>query len=106
MDNAAQRLHRSSFAQGQVQRVDMTAAHVEHAADIAVARHDFTDALLVHQLQLGMAVALPQALLRLQVAHLLGRQGSEHAAVLQVALNVVPGHALPDDAPAFEGHMA
>lgn len=82
------------------------AAHVEHATDIAVARNHFTDALLVHQLELVVAEAFPQALLRLQVAHLLAGEGGEHATVFQVALDVVFGHALTNDAPAFEGHVA
>ncbi|MNN44766.1 hypothetical protein D3C81_1590720 [compost metagenome] len=53
-----------------------------------------------------MAEAFPQALLRFQVAHLLGGQGGEHATVFQIALDVVLGHALTDDASAFEGHLA
>ncbi|VVN33310.1 hypothetical protein PS631_05049 [Pseudomonas fluorescens] len=84
----------------------MAAAHVEHATYIAFARDHFTDALLVHQLQLGVAIAFPQAFLRFQVGHLLGRDGREYAAVLEVALDVVLGYALADDSPAFEGHRA
>ncbi|MNT19516.1 hypothetical protein D3C72_1547780 [compost metagenome] len=86
--------------------MDVAAAHVEHAAQVLIAIDDFTNALLVHQFQLGMAEALPQAFLRFQVAHLLGGQGSEYATVFQVALDVVLGHALTDDAPALESHVA
>ncbi|MNH30386.1 hypothetical protein D3C79_906780 [compost metagenome] len=106
VDLAAQRLDGCGFAQRQVQWVDMAAAHVEHATQVLVAIDHFTNALLVHQFQLGVAEAFPQALLRFQVAHLLGGQGGEHATVFQIALDVVLGHALTDDAPAFEGHLA
>ncbi|MNP49741.1 hypothetical protein D3C76_1439480 [compost metagenome] len=86
--------------------MDVATAHVQHAADVTVAGHHFTDAFLVHQLQLVVAKALPQALLRLQVAHLLGGQGGEYATVLEIALDVVLGDTLTNDAPAFERHMA
>ncbi|MNZ51554.1 hypothetical protein D3C78_693700 [compost metagenome] len=63
VNHAAQGLHGRGFAQGEVQRVDVAAAHVEHAADVAVGSDDFTDALGVHQFQLGVAKALPELLL-------------------------------------------
>ncbi|MNQ82802.1 hypothetical protein D3C85_978650 [compost metagenome] len=53
-----------------------------------------------------MAVALPQLLLGLQVLHLLLGERSEHAAVLQVALDVVLLDAVADDAAALERHLA
>ncbi|MNO85905.1 hypothetical protein D3C76_772890 [compost metagenome] len=106
VNHAAQGFHGRGFAQGEVQRVDVAAAHVEHAADVAVGSDDFTDAFGVHQFQLGVAEALPELLLRLQVAHLLGAECGEHATVLQVALDVVLGDALANDAAAFEGHLA
>ncbi|MNQ99264.1 hypothetical protein D3C85_1149900 [compost metagenome] len=106
VNGAAERFHRGGFTQGQVQRVNMTAAHVEHAADILVRRHDFTDATLVHQLQLGVAEALPQTLLRFQVAHLLGGEGGKHTTILQVALDIIFSDAFTDNTPALEGHLA
>ncbi|MCY1526586.1 hypothetical protein D9M68_616200 [compost metagenome] len=106
VDHATQGLGRGGFAQGQVQRVDVAAAHVQHAADVIVGRGDFTNALGVQHLQLGMTVALPQLLLRLQMLHLLRGEGCEHAAVLQVALDVVLLDAVADDAAALERHLA
>ena len=100
IDDAAQRLDRRSFAQRQVQRVDVTAAHVEHAADVAVRRPRPRGCALVHQFQLVVAETLPKALLRFQVAHLLAGERGENAAVLQVALDVVLGRALANDTPA------
>ncbi len=106
VDSAAERLHRRRFAEGEVQRMDVAAAHVKHATYIVVGRHHLADALGVHDLQLVVAVAFPQLFLRAQVIHLLLGEGGEHPAVLQVALDTVAGHALADDAPAFEGHLA
>ncbi|MND64867.1 hypothetical protein D3C80_562150 [compost metagenome] len=106
VDHATQGLGRGGFAQGQVQRVDVAAAHVQHAADVAVACDYFTDALLVHQLELVVAKAFPQALLRLQVAHLFRGDGCEHATVFQVALDIVLGDTLTNDAATFECHLA
>ena len=53
-----------------------------------------------------MTKALPKTLLRFQVTHLLGCQGSEHTAVLQVALNVVLGYALANDPATLESHLS
>ncbi|MOA28093.1 hypothetical protein D3C78_1490170 [compost metagenome] len=105
MDRAAERLDCRRFAQRQVQRVDVPTAHVEHATDVLIARNHFANAALIEQFQLRMTEALPEALLRFQVAHLFGRQRGEHAAVLQVALNVVLGHALANDPATFECHL-
>jgi hypothetical protein len=63
VDNAAQLLYRSGFAQCQVQRVDVAAAHVQHAADVLVGCHDAAHVVLAQQLQLLVAVAFPQGLL-------------------------------------------
>src|SRR5690606_38886036 len=106
MDHAAQRLHRRGFAEGEVERMDMAASPVEHAADVALACHHLAYALFVERLQLMVAVACPQRLLRLQVLHLLGVEGSEDAAVLQVAIDAVAGHVLANDPAAFERHGA
>ncbi len=55
---------RGRFAQRQVERVDMPAAAVEQAADVALAGHAAADRLAIQQLQLGVAVALPERFLR------------------------------------------
>src|SRR5471032_1711989 len=81
------------------------AAHVKHAADILITTYHFADATLIHQLKLRVTETFPQALLRLQVTHLLGRDGGEHATVLQVALDIIFGHPLTNDPPTFERHL-
>ncbi|MNI51252.1 hypothetical protein D3C73_1059640 [compost metagenome] len=105
VDRTAQRLDGRRFAQRQVQRVDVAATHVEHTAHVLLAIHHFADAILIHQLELRVTVALPQTLLRLQVTHLLGRHRRKHTAVLQVTLNIVFGDPLTNDAPTFERHL-
>ena len=105
IDRAAQGFHSRGFTERQVERVDMATAHVQQTPHIVVTGHHLADAALVQQLQLRMAVALPQALLRLQVAHVLAVEGGEHATVLQIALDLILGHALTDDPAAFKGHL-
>src|SRR5690606_15039786 len=106
VNDAAQGFERRRLAQRQIQGVDMAALAVQHTADVALAGHYITDALAVQQLQVGVAVALPQALLLLQVAHLPGGEGGEHAAILEIAGNAVATDPLADDAGALEGHLA
>ena len=53
-----------------------------------------------------MPVALPELLLPLQMGHLSGGEGGEHAAVLQVAADAVAGDEFAQDASALEGHLA
>src|SRR5471030_3213399 len=105
INSAAQRLDSGCFTERQVQRMNVPAAHVEHAADILVAAHHFTDALLVQQLKLRVTEALPQTLLGFQMTHLLGRDGGEHTAVLQVALDIIFGDPLTNDPPTFKRHL-
>lgn len=83
----------------------MAATHVQQPADIVVTGHDLANATLVQQLQLCMAVALPQAFLRLQMVHVLAVECREHAAVLQVALDLVLGDPLANDPAALERHL-
>src|SRR5690606_6292042 len=52
INNAAEAFYGCGFAESQVQRVDMAAAHVEHAADVVFGLDHFTDALGIHDLQL------------------------------------------------------
>src|SRR5690606_3429582 len=59
----------------------------------------------IQQLQLGIAVALPELFLSLQMAQLPGSEGGKHAAVLEVAVDAVPFDALADDARALESHQ-
>lgn len=106
VDNATQGFNGCRFTQCEIEWMDMPAAHVEHAALIQVTGDDFANATLIQQFQLGVAVALPQALLRLQMAHLLAGDGSEHSAILQVALDLILGDPLTNDPAAFEGHLA
>ncbi|MNS16661.1 hypothetical protein D3C72_483180 [compost metagenome] len=101
----AQGLDRRRFTQRQVKRMDMTATHVEHPADVLIASHHFADAALIHQLKLGVPETLPQALLGFEMTHLLGGHRGEHATVLQVALNVVPGDPITNDSPTLERHL-
>ncbi|MNP07954.1 hypothetical protein D3C76_1000040 [compost metagenome] len=105
MDDATQRLHGRRFAQRQIKRMDMPATHVEHPPDILIASHDVADTALIHQLQLRVPESFPQTLLRFQVIHLFGRDGGKHAAVLQIALDVVPGHPITNDPPTLERHL-
>src|SRR3990167_10079816 len=53
-----------------------------------------------------MAIAFPQLLLCFQVFHLLGCDSGKHAAILEVALDVVLGYPLANDPAAFERHLA
>ena len=85
--------------------MNVPATHVEHAADVLIAVHDFTDATLIHQLKLRMTETFPQALLGFQMAHLLGGDGGEHATVLQVALDIIFGDPLTNDPPTLERHL-
>ncbi|MCY1363949.1 hypothetical protein D9M69_507320 [compost metagenome] len=105
VDQAAEGFHSRGFTQGQIERMDVTTAHVQHAADIVVGGDDFTDALGVQQFQLVVAEAFPELLLGFQVTHLLLGEGCEYTAVLQVALDVVLLDAVANDAAAFEGHV-
>ena len=105
MNHTAQRLHRRSLAQRQVQGMDVAAAHVEHAADILITGHHLMNAALVHQFQLGVPVSLPELLLRFQMAHLLVGDGCKHAAILQVALNLILGHPITNDRGTFKCHL-
>ncbi|MNZ70504.1 hypothetical protein D3C78_888440 [compost metagenome] len=105
VDRPAQGLDRRRFTQRQVERVDVAATHVQHPADVLITRHHFANAALIHQLELGVAESLPQALLRLQMTHLLGGHRGEHATVLQIALDVVPGDPLTNDPATFKRHL-
>ncbi|MNE94639.1 hypothetical protein D3C80_1926300 [compost metagenome] len=59
INHPAQRLHSRRFAQRQVERMNMPAAHIEHAAHILIASHHLANAPLIQQLQLGMPETLP-----------------------------------------------
>ncbi|MNF14154.1 hypothetical protein D3C80_2162540 [compost metagenome] len=50
VNHPAQGFNGSRLTERQVERVDMAATHVEHAADIVVGRHHFADAFGVEQL--------------------------------------------------------
>ncbi len=105
-DTPAQGLDSSGFAQCQIERMDMATAHVQQAANIAFACDACPDAAFVEQLQLRVAVALPQALLRLQMVHLPGRQRRKYTAVLEIALDAIARHTVADDTSPFECHGA
>ncbi|MNN61738.1 hypothetical protein D3C81_1769890 [compost metagenome] len=60
---------------------------------------------MIHQLELSVAESLPQTLLGLEMTHLLGSHGGEHATVLQIALNVVGGNPLANDPSTLERHL-
>ncbi|MNX99990.1 hypothetical protein D3C86_1324690 [compost metagenome] len=105
VNRATQGLDRRRFTQRQVKRMDVAATHVEHPADVLITSHYFANAALIHQLKLGMSETLPQALLGFEMPHLLGGHRGEHATVLQVALNAVPGDSLTNDSPTLERHL-
>ncbi len=105
-DLAAQADDGAGFAQGQVQRVDVAALHVQQAADVVLGADFAVDLRLVEHLQVVIAQALPVALLFRQALELLVVQGGEDATGAVVALDVVVLDALADDVGAFEDHAA
>ena len=105
MDGGAEALGRRRFAQHQVERMDMAAAMIDHPAGIDAGAYDGRDASAVDHLELGMAVAFPNRLLVLQLPHLARGEGSEKAALDQIAGDAVFRRALADDVAAFEGHV-
>ncbi|MNG42164.1 hypothetical protein D3C84_1318440 [compost metagenome] len=52
-----------------------------------------------------MTETLPQPLLGFQVPHLLGSDGREYAAILQVALDIIFGNPLANDPSTLERHL-
>ncbi len=83
----------------------MAAGHVQQTTDVLIAGHNFVDPALVHQFQVGMAVAFPEPLLGFQVRQLLAGQRRKHTAVLQVALNAVAGNPVTNDGRTLKCHL-
>ncbi len=83
----------------------MPTGHIQQPADVLITGHNFIDPALVHQLEAGMPVALPEPLLGLEMRQLLAGQRCEYTAIFQVALNAVTGNPIPNDRCAFEGHL-
>ena len=105
INGAAQGLDSRGLTQRQIERVNMPAAHVQQAALILVTGNHLTDPALIQQLQRRVAIAFPELLLGLQMAHLLSGDGSEYTAVFQITLDLILGHTLTNDLAAFKGHL-
>ncbi len=71
VDLAAQADDGRGFAEGQVQRVDVAALHVQQAADVGIGTHFALDVGRVEHFQVFVAVALPAAFLLGQAFELL-----------------------------------
>src|SRR5690554_1069091 len=87
MDNAAKGFHCSGFAENQIERVDMSAASVQHATDIALGVDYTADRLGIEQFELVMAVTLLELFLLLQLPELSSIHGGKDTAILQVAVD-------------------
>ncbi|MNX75034.1 hypothetical protein D3C86_1064920 [compost metagenome] len=106
VDLAAQADDRRGFAEGQVQRVNVAALHVQQAADVGIGTDFALDVGRVEHFQVLVAVAFPALLLLGQALELLLVHRREDAAGAVVALDVVVLYALTDDVGAFENHAA
>jgi hypothetical protein len=97
---------RRRLAEREVERVHVPAGAVAHAAGIGVRGDVRAQAVAVEHLEVVVAVAAPERLLGLELAHVAGGQRGEDLAVLEVAGDGVARHALADDRVAFLDHAA
>src|SRR5690606_25029136 len=89
-----------------IERVDMSAASVQHATDIALGVDYTADRLGIEQFELVMAVTLPELFLLLQLPELSSIHGGKDTAILQVAVDAIALDAVTDDASALKSHFA
>lgn len=94
------------FAECQVQRVDVSALHVQQAAHVVVATHFTLDVVCIEQCQVLVAVAFPTVFLLGQAFELLFVQRRKDTARTVITLDVVVLDTLTDDVGAFKHHAA
>ena len=105
-DLAAKTFHCGCLAEHQVERMDMAAMPVDHAADIAIGLHVFRHLGLGHHFQTVMAVLLPGGADLAHFAHLLVGKSGKEAAIDQIAVYAVFRHPLANDPATLERHLA
>ena len=106
VNRATVELNRCRFTQRKVERVHVSAAVVNRAADITIGVYDFAQLFFIEHFNLVVAITRPEFLLRFEVLHLFGIEGGEHPTVFQITLDVVSRNALTNDAIAFKRHLA